>query len=75
MMATTSWPFWLLLALAIMGFWGLVAYAAGSLFGPGDQGPPAAGPSSLADLDEKLARGQISVDEYETQRRHLAAGH
>ena len=74
MMATTTWPFWLLLALAVLGFWGLVAYAAGSLFTADDRSQPSTGPNALAELDEKLALGQISVADYETQRRRLAEG-
>ena len=73
-MGTTHWALWALLGLGTIGFWAIVAYAAGSLFGRVDsETPPAAGPRT--ELDEQLARGQIGVDEYEQRRRHLADGH
>ncbi len=76
MTGTTSWPLWLLLGLGTVGFWAIVAYGVGSLFGPDHRkGDTASGRRPLAELDEKLARGQISIDEYELQRRHLTQGH
>ncbi|EWT07740.1 hypothetical protein N864_23525 [Intrasporangium chromatireducens Q5-1] len=74
MMTTTGWPLWLLLGLGTLGFWGTVAYAAGSLFHRSD---PAARDTAdpLATLDERLARGQLSIEEYVQQRRHLTDGH
>jgi putative membrane protein len=73
-MGTTHWALWALLGLGTIGFWAIVAFAAGSLFGRVDpQAPRARGPR--AELDEQLARGQIGIDEYEDRRRHLADGH
>jgi putative membrane protein len=73
-MGTTHWALWALLGLGTIGFWAIVAIAAGSLFGRVDpRAPLVRGPR--AELDEQLARGQISIDEHEDRRRHLADGH
>lgn len=72
-MATTHWTLWALLGLGTIGFWAIVAYAAGSLLGRVDPQAPLAA-DARAEVDEQLARGHIGVDEYEQRRRHLADG-
>ena len=73
-MGTTHWALWALLGLGTIGFWAIVAYAAGSLFGRVDPEAPLA-TGARAELDEQLARGQIGIDEYQQRRQHLADGH
>ena len=62
---------WLGMAAGVLAFWVIVVLAVRALF-PG-QSSTATGPTradALTLLDEGLARGDISVDEYE-KRRHL----
>ncbi len=72
-MGTTHWALSALLGLGTIGFWVIVAYAAGSLFGRVDPRGPLA-TDAHAELDEQLARGHIGVDEYEQRRPHLTDG-
>lgn len=64
-------PWWHWLSMA--GFWLLVAlvaiWATTRLFPAGD--PP---PSARTILDERLARGELDIDEYRRLRHELTAG-
>jgi len=63
-----GWGGWVLMALVMAAFWGLVVYALLALFrsastaGTG-RDDAAADPRSI--LDERLARGEIELDDYE----------
>ncbi len=73
-----GWPPWLMV-LAVVAtalLWVVVVIAAARLLRPPrprGSGPSASGP--LGTLDERLARGEIGVDEYRTRRRRLVDGH
>jgi putative membrane protein len=73
-MSSMHWALWALLGLGTIGFWVIIAYAAGSLFGRIDR-EAASAAEPRATLDEQLARGQICIDEYEQRRRHHVDGH
>ena len=70
-----GWAFWqvALMWVGMIAFWGLLIWGAYALItgasrrsGPGPSGEPR-GDSARRILDERLARGEISTDEY----RHL----
>lgn len=69
-----GWGGWVLMALAMVVFWGLVFYAILALFHsaptPGS-GPDEAAPDPRRILDERFARGEIELDEYQARRDAL----
>lgn len=66
-----GWGGWLLMILMMVLFWGLVAAAVVALF---RAAPRTSGPTPRELLDERLARGEITVDEYGVLRRALVDG-
>ena len=69
-----DWWMWVLMILAILGFWALVAVVIRSVI----QAKPVAkesssvpGPDPLRLLDERLARGEIDTQEYQHTRNVL----
>ena len=69
------WGLWILMILAMIVFWGALAWIIVTLVrqrgGPApSQAPPVAGHASdgLRILDERLARGEIGEDEYKRLR-------
>jgi putative membrane protein len=77
----THWGLWIVMILAVLAFFGIFAWAvvtiirqrSGQRLG-GVQSPPAGGsPGPLHILDERLARGEIEIDEY-ARRRDLLKG-
>lgn len=71
-----GWGGWLAMALVMVAFWGLVVFAVVALFrggtktsDSGSEGP--ADPRQI--LDERLARGDIQVEEYQARKDALAA--
>lgn len=67
-----GWGGWLFMTLAIIAFWGVVVVAVIVLFRAGPRS--AAGGSRqtpLELLDERLARGELSAEEYRTLRDTL----
>ncbi|MCM3556894.1 SHOCT domain-containing protein [Janibacter melonis] len=62
---------WLGMTAGVLAFWVIVVLAVRALF-PGQKraGSESPRPDALTLLDEGLARGDLSVDEYE-KRRHL----
>ena len=73
-----GWGTWVLMTLSMVAFWSLVVFALVSIFGSDreagqSQTPHEPDPEKI--LDERLARGEIDVDEYQ-QRQHAlrAAG-
>lgn len=70
-----GWGGWLLMGLAMVAFWGLIAYAVLTLFRGGSaststQGTDPTDPRRI--LDERLARGDIQVEEYQARKDALA---
>jgi uncharacterized membrane protein len=68
---------WLFMALIWGGFLAVVVWAVLRLFPRDHQGPgellPPGGPAAAADLDRRLAAGEIDADTYLRQRDTLAA--
>ena len=69
-----GWGGWVLMALAMVVFWGLVIYAIFALFRsaptPGS-GPDEAAADPRRILDERFARGEIELEEYQACRDAL----
>lgn len=67
-----DWWMWLLMIAGTVGLW-VTAIAVGrALFRGGPSGqPPAAGSDPLRLLDERLARGEIGVEDYHRTRNLL----
>jgi putative membrane protein len=73
-----SWADWASMALGMLVFWGavvaLVLWLVARTRGSSDSAPPTqAGPHDSAAhardvLDERFARGEVSVEEYQTRR-------
>ena len=75
-----GWGMWLMMGLGVAGFWVLVAAVVRSLLAdrrtltaPAVQGPTTIDP--LRELDGRLARGEISAEEYSATRRLITDGH
>ena len=70
-----GWGGWVVMALIMVAFWGLVVFAVVVLFRadstPGEPSPDRRDPCSI--LDERFARGEIDEDEYQTRRGALRA--
>ena len=77
----THWGLWIVMIVAMLVFFAILAWAVVSIVRQRDgqrlggaQSPPASGsPDPLRILDERLARGEIEIDEY-TRRRDLLRG-
>jgi putative membrane protein len=77
----THWGLWIVMILAMLAFFGILAWAVVTIIRQRDsqhlggiQSPTAnGGPDPLRILDERLARGEIEIDEY-TRRRDLLRG-
>lgn len=75
-MATHSmgWDMWLLMAVSTVAFWGLVLLVIRALLHvPRGASPHHSGPLVL--LQERLARGELTPEQYEQHRRILVDGH
>jgi putative membrane protein len=70
-----GWAGWIVMGLGMAGFWvllGIIAIAA--LRGLGSRQPPAtpdAAPDARAILDQRFARGEIDLEEYNRRRAAL----
>ncbi|GAA2027108.1 hypothetical protein GCM10009740_16000 [Terrabacter terrae] len=63
---------WLLMAAGTIGFWVLIAILVRAILSDRAPGPgPALVPSPLHVLADRLARGEITLEEYEQRRRAL----
>lgn len=72
--AGSGWAGWLTMALAMVVFWGLVVFAVVAVFRGSRENQPADGLARqrpLQILDERFARGEISVEEYEARQSVL----
>ena len=76
----THWGLWIVMVVAMLVFFGILAWAVVSIirhrYGFATQttlSPAVAGSDALRILDERLARGEIDVDEY-TRRRDALKG-
>lgn len=69
-----GWGGWLVMAVFMVAFWGLVVYAIVALF-RGNTSNPRPDTGRPADprqiLDERFARGEIQVDEYQARKEAL----
>jgi len=69
-----GWGGWLAMALVMVAFWGLVVLAVVALFRGGARGSRTDG-ADTADprriLDERLARGDIQIEEYAARKHAL----
>jgi putative membrane protein len=66
-----GWGGWVLMALAMIAFWGLVFYAIVALFRRSSQsgtGPDDTAADPRRVLDERFARGEIELEEYQARR-------
>lgn len=71
-----GWGGWLVMTLAMVVFWSLVVVAVVMLFRRPDQTgssvrSPHAPADPLAILDERLARGDVDLEDYHARRRAL----
>lgn len=70
------WAMWLLMGGATMAFWLVVILLVRSLLPNRDpKNPTASRPDPLTLLDEGLARGEVSPEDYEQRRRLIVANH
>ncbi|MDV6278030.1 SHOCT domain-containing protein [Rhodococcus erythropolis] len=67
-----GWVSWVLMALAMIAFWGLVIACLLALFRPtGSDRSKLRGTNAQRLLDERYARGEIDDDEYRSRREAL----
>ncbi len=72
-----GWGMWLLMGVGMIAFWVVVIFVIRALL-PGRGGSKdaaAARPDPLTLLKERLARGEITPEEYEQRRRLIVDGH
>lgn len=74
-----GWGNWIVMTLAMVAFWALVVFAVVALFRDG-RGAEAAvgrrrGESPEGILDERFARGEIGVEEYQARKDVLQHSH
>jgi putative membrane protein len=70
----SGWGGWVLMVLAMVVFWGLVVWAILALFRSGPTpgiGPDEAAADPRRILDERFARGEIELEEYQVCRDAL----
>lgn len=73
-----GWVGWLVMALAMVAFWGLVVWGLVAIFRGNRDANAATGTSGrdpLEILDERFARGEIDVDEYHARQETLGRHH
>ena len=74
-----GWGSWVVMTLAMVAFWGLVVIGIVALFRDGRRGDRLEhsrhGRSPEQILDERFARGEIDLDEYQARRSVLHSAH
>lgn len=74
----SGWGGWLVMSLMIVVFWAVViagGIALWRVLGPGDRESRSAEPPTPEQLlEERLARGEIDVDEFDRRREVLRSG-
>lgn len=70
-----GWQMWLVMILALGGLWVLVAVLVRNSFSGRRADAFPRRQSALAELDARLARGDISVEDYTAARRLISDGH
>lgn len=71
--AATGWIMVATMIVVVGGFWFVVASLVGNLFGARRNPEPRSEPMHALEL--RLARGEITTEEYEERRRFLVDGH
>jgi putative membrane protein len=67
-----GWGGWVLMALLMVGFWGLVVFAVVALFRGNSSSSDVMRPADPRRiLDERFARGEIQLDEYRARKEAL----
>jgi putative membrane protein len=66
-----GWGGWLLMTLAMVAFWGLVVVAVIALFRTDSRRDAGTRQTPLELLDERLARGELTTEEYRALRDTL----
>lgn len=66
---------WIFMGLGMIGFWILVIVVVRALLPKRPDSTTTMGPDPLTLLAERLARGDISVEEFEQRRRLIVDGH
>ncbi len=77
----THWGLLIVMIIAMLAFFAILAWAVitvirqrdGQRLGGAQSAPAGGGPDPLRILDERLARGEIEIDEY-TRRRDVLRG-
>ena len=69
------WVMWVFLGLGTIGFLVLVAVVVRTLWPGRASTSLTAGPDPVRLLDERLARGDVTPEEYQQRRRLLGDGH
>ena len=69
-----GWGMWLLIGLGTVGFWVLIAVVVRALM-TGNARSSTGGSDALQVLNDRLARGEIDIDEYQYRRRLIVNGH
>ena len=63
-MHSVGWGWWLVMSIGMVAFWAVVIYGIVRLRGPSRTGTEPPGESPEQTLKRRLARGEISIDEY-----------
>ena len=69
-----GWGMWLLIGLGTVGFWVLIAVVVRALM-TGNTRSSTGGSDPLQVLNDRLARGEIDIEEYQYRRRLIVNGH
>ena len=78
-----GWGGWMVMTIMMLVFWGLLIFGGVALWqttrrdaAPREAGPDAAGTNDAERLlDERFARGEVDVDDYQRRRELLRTGH